>query len=186
MTPSVGQFSAPGLSEGAWADGRRRRRIPKRARVHFARCGRLRAAGLSADDGRRPKRPTGALSPRSPSSCGAIVVERLGAPLIEPIFEELAIIGVGLIGSSIARVARRRNAARRIVLADRIGQRPWSAPRPWGSATSSPTTSPGRSAAPIASFYACRSGPTRPSGASSRRRLGPGRSSPMSGRSKAR
>jgi cyclohexadieny/prephenate dehydrogenase len=47
------------------------------------------------------------------------VVERLGAPLIEPIFEELAIIGVGLIGSSIARVARRRNAARRIVIADK-------------------------------------------------------------------
>jgi len=48
------------------------------------------------------------------------VVERLGPPLIEPIFEELAIIGVGLIGSSIARVARRRNAARRIILADRL------------------------------------------------------------------
>jgi cyclohexadieny/prephenate dehydrogenase len=47
------------------------------------------------------------------------VVERLGAPLDQPIFEELAIIGVGLIGSSIARAARRRNAARRIVLADR-------------------------------------------------------------------
>lgn len=46
------------------------------------------------------------------------MVERLGAPVIEPIFEELAIIGVGLIGSSIARVARRRNAARRIILAD--------------------------------------------------------------------
>jgi cyclohexadieny/prephenate dehydrogenase len=48
------------------------------------------------------------------------VVERVGPPLIEPIFEELAIIGVGLIGSSIARVARRRNAARRIILADRL------------------------------------------------------------------
>jgi cyclohexadieny/prephenate dehydrogenase len=47
------------------------------------------------------------------------VIERLGQPLAEPIFEELAIIGVGLIGSSIARAARRRNAARRIVLADR-------------------------------------------------------------------
>jgi cyclohexadieny/prephenate dehydrogenase len=47
------------------------------------------------------------------------MVERLGPPLIEPIFEELAIIGVGLIGSSIARVARRRNAARRIILAGR-------------------------------------------------------------------
>jgi cyclohexadieny/prephenate dehydrogenase len=46
------------------------------------------------------------------------VVERLGEPLAEPIFEELAIVGVGLIGSSIARAARRRHAARRIVLAD--------------------------------------------------------------------
>jgi len=47
------------------------------------------------------------------------VSERLGPPLAEPIFEELAIIGVGLIGSSIARAARHRRAARRIVLADR-------------------------------------------------------------------
>jgi cyclohexadieny/prephenate dehydrogenase len=46
------------------------------------------------------------------------VTERLGAPLAEPVFEELAIVGVGLIGSSIARAARRRNAARRIILAD--------------------------------------------------------------------
>jgi cyclohexadieny/prephenate dehydrogenase len=46
------------------------------------------------------------------------VIERLGAPLVEPIFDELAIVGVGLIGSSIARAARRRNAARRIVVAD--------------------------------------------------------------------
>ena len=46
------------------------------------------------------------------------VIERLGAPLAEPIFDELAIIGVGLIGSSIARAAQRCNAARRIVLAD--------------------------------------------------------------------
>src|ERR1700727_760489 len=62
---------------------------------------------------------TEASSPRSPSSCEAKVIERLGEPLAEPIFEELAIIGVGLIGSSIARAARRRNAAHRIVLADR-------------------------------------------------------------------
>ena len=46
------------------------------------------------------------------------MVDRLGEPLAEPIFEQLAIIGVGLIGSSIARAARRRHAARRIVLAD--------------------------------------------------------------------
>ena len=47
------------------------------------------------------------------------MVERLGPPLDQPIFEELAIIGVGLIGSSIARAARRLHAAQRIVLADR-------------------------------------------------------------------
>jgi cyclohexadieny/prephenate dehydrogenase len=47
------------------------------------------------------------------------VIERLGAPLAEPILEELAIVGVGLIGSSIARATRHRHAARRIVLADR-------------------------------------------------------------------
>ena len=46
------------------------------------------------------------------------MVDRLGEPLPTPIFDELAIIGVGLIGSSIARAARRRDAARRIVLAD--------------------------------------------------------------------
>ena len=46
------------------------------------------------------------------------MVERLRPPLEEPIFEELAIIGVGLIGSSIARAARKRRAAGRIILAD--------------------------------------------------------------------
>ncbi|MBV9287662.1 MAG: prephenate/arogenate dehydrogenase family protein [Hyphomicrobiales bacterium] len=46
------------------------------------------------------------------------MVKRLGPPLEEPIFNELAIIGVGLIGSSIARAARKRRAAGRIVLAD--------------------------------------------------------------------
>jgi cyclohexadieny/prephenate dehydrogenase len=46
------------------------------------------------------------------------VSEKLGPPLAEPIFERIAIIGVGLIGSSIVRAARRTNAAREIVLAD--------------------------------------------------------------------
>ena len=48
-----------------------------------------------------------------------MVVERLGPPLEEPVFDALAIIGVGLIGSSIARAARKRGAARRIILTDR-------------------------------------------------------------------
>ena len=46
------------------------------------------------------------------------MIERLGAPLAEPIFDELAIVGAGLIGSSIALAARRRNAAGRIIVAD--------------------------------------------------------------------
>ena len=46
------------------------------------------------------------------------MIERLGAPLAEPIFDELAIVGSGLIGSSIALAARRRNAAGRIIVAD--------------------------------------------------------------------
>jgi len=49
------------------------------------------------------------------------VVDRLGPALAEPLFERVAIIGVGLIGSSIARAARRKNVARRIAIAD------WSA-----------------------------------------------------------
>ena len=46
------------------------------------------------------------------------MIDRLGAPLEEPIFGELAIIGTGLIGSSVARAVRRRTAAARIILAD--------------------------------------------------------------------
>jgi cyclohexadieny/prephenate dehydrogenase len=45
--------------------------------------------------------------------------ERLGPPLDAPLFERLAIIGFGLIGSSIARAARARNVARTVVAVDR-------------------------------------------------------------------
>jgi cyclohexadieny/prephenate dehydrogenase len=47
------------------------------------------------------------------------VPDTLGPPLAAPLIDRLAIIGLGLIGSSIARAARRRNAARIIVAADR-------------------------------------------------------------------
>ena len=46
------------------------------------------------------------------------MVDRLGPELPEPVFERIAIVGVGLIGSSIARAARRVGAARVVVLAD--------------------------------------------------------------------
>ena len=46
------------------------------------------------------------------------MVDRLGPELREPIFDRIAIVGVGLIGSSIARAARRVKAAGAIVFAD--------------------------------------------------------------------
>jgi cyclohexadieny/prephenate dehydrogenase len=46
------------------------------------------------------------------------VTDRLGPALAEPLFDRVAIIGVGLIGSSIARAARRKAIAKRIAIAD--------------------------------------------------------------------
>ena len=45
--------------------------------------------------------------------------ERLGPPLATPLFGRVALIGLGLIGSSIARAARHLNLARTIVAIDR-------------------------------------------------------------------
>ena len=42
----------------------------------------------------------------------------LGAPLSEPLFQRLALIGMGLIGSSLARVCRRKGLAREIIATD--------------------------------------------------------------------
>ena len=44
--------------------------------------------------------------------------DQLGAPIDAPLFDRAAIIGVGLIGSSLARVIRRKGLARRIALYD--------------------------------------------------------------------
>ena len=46
------------------------------------------------------------------------MADRFGAPLAEPLFERLAIVGIGLIGSSIARATRRWGVARSIAIAD--------------------------------------------------------------------
>jgi len=46
------------------------------------------------------------------------VPDQLGAPIAAPLFERAAIIGVGLIGSSLARVIRRKGLAREIALHD--------------------------------------------------------------------
>lgn len=44
--------------------------------------------------------------------------DRLGPKLAEPFIDRLAVIGAGLIGSSLCRVARRKNLAGKILLAD--------------------------------------------------------------------
>ncbi len=46
------------------------------------------------------------------------MADRLGPALAQPLFERVAIIGAGLIGSSIARAARRKNVAKTIAIAD--------------------------------------------------------------------
>jgi cyclohexadieny/prephenate dehydrogenase len=46
------------------------------------------------------------------------VPEGLGAPLSEPLFQRLVLIGIGLIGSSLARVCRRKGLAREIIAMD--------------------------------------------------------------------
>jgi len=46
------------------------------------------------------------------------VADDLGAPLAEPLFERLALVGMGLIGSSIARFARRKHLVRSISATD--------------------------------------------------------------------
>lgn len=48
--------------------------------------------------------------------------DRLGPKLAEPLVGRLAIIGAGLIGSSLARVARRKNLCAEIVIADAAPQ----------------------------------------------------------------
>ena len=48
--------------------------------------------------------------------------DRLGAPLGEPLFARMTIIGIGLIGSSLARAVRRQNIAEVIVIADRSSE----------------------------------------------------------------
>ncbi len=44
--------------------------------------------------------------------------DRLGPPLVTPVFDRLALVGLGLIGSSLARVARSKHLARHIVAID--------------------------------------------------------------------
>src|SRR6478735_4047173 len=73
------------------------------------------------------RKPTGSSSPPCAISCKAgppikagPMPERLGPPRSEPMFERLVIVGLGLIGSSLARAARHINLARTIVAVDQV------------------------------------------------------------------
>src|SRR3954451_5312965 len=46
------------------------------------------------------------------------MADRFGSPLSAPLFSRMTIIGVGLIGSSLLRVARQRNLASHLVAVD--------------------------------------------------------------------
>src|SRR5579885_2914348 len=68
-----------------------------------------------------PRKPTITSPQRSRASSlprGPRVPDRLGPSLESPLFERLSLIGMGLIGSSIARAARRKRLAREIIAAD--------------------------------------------------------------------
>ena len=113
------QFPAAAFPRSGGQNGGRRRPLPQRQGIHLARRRGLRAARLLADDRRRrggePRRRGGFGGVHDGR---AVMTERLGPPLGAPLFERLALIGVGLIGSSIARGARRKNLARVIAIAD--------------------------------------------------------------------
>ena len=106
--------------------------------------------------------------------------------MAKPLFDTLALIGLGLIGSSIARAARAQGAVREIVAyrafaADAEARR---RARHRRSAWWRPT--PRRSKAPTWSSSAFRSAPAARSPRRSARISSPARSCPMSARSRAR
>ena len=170
------QFPAAALSGDRPA---RRRRTPTAylsARGFVLRAvGGLRPAGLPANDGRgrrgepRRRRGAGGVHGGRP-----VVSERLGPPLGAPLFDRLALIGVGLIGSSIARAARRKNLAARHRHRRQLGggarARHGAQARRRGRRRRRRRRRP----RPISSSSACRSAPTKRWRARSRRSSKPG------------
>ena len=168
------QFPAAALSRRARAARRRTPTLPERARLHLARGGGLWLAGLPAADGRRPRRRITGSSRRSAEfmAGGPLVSDRLG-PAARPrrYSTALAIIGVGLIGSSIARAAPAQESSRgRIVIADRSAEVRERARGAQARRRDRRRSRPKRRRAPISSSSACPSAPTRRSRARSRRR----------------
>src|SRR5215813_13917783 len=107
------QFRADPFSRQEGQDSRRGRRLPDQARPHFAPGQGLSPAERAAHDGRqrRGKPPGG-------RGTGGVPGEE-GVMIAKPLFNRLALIGVGLIGSSIARAARAQGAVHSIVATTR-------------------------------------------------------------------
>ena len=101
VTPSVGNFVLIHFADPKAAGGRRR--VPESARHHPAPRRRLRPAQLPAHDHRHiGRQPQG----------GGRAGELPGAVMTAPMFERVALIGIGLIGSSLAHAMRRGGLAR--------------------------------------------------------------------------
>src|SRR6476469_3543007 len=96
--------------------GQGRRCLPDQTRTHSAPGERLQAAQRAADE-RRHRRGQPA---RGASAQG--ISGKAGMSNPAPLFNRLAVIGVGLIGSSIARAARAQGAVRTIVATARSPQ----------------------------------------------------------------
>ena len=113
------------------------RRLPQGRGIIAAQDGRLWPARLPAHHHRTGRRDAGRASRRWPTSPAARRRRRAGARDHgrQPLFERVALIGIGLIGSSLARVVRRDGLAGHIAGCARSAARP--ATRRWrcGSST---------------------------------------------------
>ena len=179
VTPSVANFVLIHFPETQGPHRQGRRRLPDQARPDPAPGRRLQAAECLAHDRRhRRGQPAGGQGARG-------VLGEAGVSKPAPLFNRLALIGVGLIGSSIARAARAQGAARSIVATARSPRRASAWPN-----SASPIRwwkpMPPRSKAPISSSSAFRSAPAARWPRRSARISRPAPSSPMSARSKAR
>ena len=102
------QFRPDPLPDREGPGCRQRRRAAEVARHHPAPGRRLRPAQLPAHDDRHRGATTAPWWRRSPSSWGA-------DDMTTPMFERVALIGIGLIGSSLSHAMRRGGLARTIV-----------------------------------------------------------------------
>ena len=134
VTPSVGNFLL--LHFNGETQARAADRFLSEPRLDPARGRRLWLAAVPAAHGRhRGSKPSCRRDPQGfrHVSRAARVPDGLGAPLSEPLFQRLALIGMGLIGSSLARVCRRKGLAREIAAADRSADGPRDGRRNSGS-----------------------------------------------------